>query len=121
MLRIDQIQAYKTASVLDKIVWKVVEKWPYLAQKTIGNQWIRSTDSISANIAEGEGRFFKKDKMKFFYQARGSLFESEHWTEKAKERNLLTDVVYLEIKSLLKRLPKEINSLISGINKNLKR
>lgn len=92
-----------------------------MAQKTIGDQLIRSTDSISANIAEGEGRFFKKDKMKFFYQARGSLFESVHWTEKAKERGLLNEIKYLEIKTLLKKLPKEINSLILGTARNLKR
>ena len=62
MLKLDEIQAYRTASNLDKMVWRIVEKWPVLAQKTIGDQWIRSTDSITANIAEGEGRFFKKDK-----------------------------------------------------------
>lgn len=95
--------------------------WSITAKRTIGDQWIRSTDSISANIAEGEGRFFKKDKMKFFYQARGSLFESAHWTQKAKERELITEVEYLEIMFLLKKLPKEINSLILGASRNLKR
>ncbi len=121
MLKLAEIQAYKTASELDKIVWKAVENWPVTAKKTIGDQWIRSTDSIAANIAEGEGRFFKKDKMKFFYQARGSLFESAHWTEKAKERELINEIKYLEIMSLLKKLPKEINSLILGASRNLRR
>ena len=121
MLKLIEIQAYKTASDLDKIVWKIVENWTVMVKRTIGDQWVRSTDSISANIAEGEGRFFKKDKMKVFYQARGSLFESAHWTEKARERGLITEIEYLEIMSLLRKLPKEINSMILGASRNLKR
>jgi four helix bundle protein len=121
MLKISDIQAYKTSSELDKLIWDVVEKWSLLGKKTIGEQWIRSTDSIAANIAEGEGRFFKKDKMKFFYQARGSLFESAHWTQKAYERKLINTDSYEKIMLLLRRLPREINSLISGTAKNLKR
>ncbi len=121
MLKLNQIRSYKTASELDNKVWKQVKKWDILGKKTIGEQWIRSTDSISANIAEGEGRFFKKDKMKFFYQARGSLFESAHWAQKAMERNLISSNSYGEIMLLIRKLPKEINSLISGTSKNLKR
>lgn len=121
MIKLTDIVAYKTASELDKIIWEVVIRWPILAQKTIGDQWIRSVDSISANIAEGEGRYFKKDKMKFFYQARGSLYESIHWAEKAKERKLISDKEFKQVMALLARLPREINSLISGVSRNLKR
>jgi len=121
MIKLKNIQSYKTASELTKIVWNRVNKWSFLAQKTIGSQWIRSVDSIAANIAEGEGRYFKKDKIKFFYQARGSAYESAHWADRAKERDLISDGEYKTIMFMLKRLPKEINSLISGASKNLKR
>ncbi|MBA4411197.1 MAG: four helix bundle protein [Bacteroidota bacterium] len=47
-----------------------------MAQKTIGAQFIEAADSISANIAEGFGRYHKKDKIKFYYYSRGSTFES---------------------------------------------
>ncbi len=57
-------------------MWKLVNSWPNLAKNTLGNQLIRSTDSIAANIVKAEGRHFKKDKMRFYYQARGSLIET---------------------------------------------
>lgn len=121
VIKLKDISAYKIASELSNIVWSLVIKWPFLPQKTIGSQWVRSVDSIAANIAEGEGRYFKKDKIKFFYQARGSVYESFHWTDKARERDLINNKNYEHIISRLKRLPKEINSLISGASKNLKR
>ena len=45
----------------------------------MGGQFIRAVDSIGANIAEGYGRFHFRDKIKFYYNARGSLWETKHW------------------------------------------
>ena len=78
-------------------------------------------DSIAANIAEAEGRYFKKDKMRFLYQARGSLIETIHWVNKADERKLLTEIQYRKIMEKLKLLPKEVNYLIANISRNLKK
>lgn len=36
-------------------------------------QIINAIDSISANIAEGFGRYGKKDKIKFYYYSFGSV------------------------------------------------
>lgn len=119
MIKLENITSYKIASELSDNIWSFVLKWPILAQKTIGEQLIRSIDSVAANIAEAEGRFFKKDKMKFLYQARGSLYESAHWVEKSKSRNLLTKSEYSEIIENLRLLPKQINFLIANISKNL--
>ncbi len=121
MIRLEQITAYKLASELSDIIWSVVSKWPYLAKKTIGKQLVRSIDSVAGNIAEAEGRYFKKDKMKFLYYSRGSLYESAHWVEKAKARKLLTDKQNADIMLILKRLPREINYLIANFAKNLKK
>jgi four helix bundle protein len=41
--------------------------WQNLAQETIGKQFIRAIDAISANIAEGFGRYSKKDKIRFYF------------------------------------------------------
>lgn len=121
MIRLEDITSYKLASEISDYVWNMVDRWPILAKKTIGDQLIRSTDSIAANIAEAEGRYFKKDKMRFLYQARGSLFESYHWIERSNKRKLINDTQYEHITKVLKQLPKEINFLISNISKNLQR
>jgi hypothetical protein len=75
-LKITDIDAYKMGFDLSNKVWDIVIQWPYLAQKTIGAQFIDASDSISANIAEGFGRYHKKDKIKFYHYSRGSVLES---------------------------------------------
>jgi len=73
-------------------------------------------DSISANIAEGFGRYSKSDKIRFYRISYGSLLESVNWTEKSQTRNLLSQTEYSYIKERLNSLPKEINSLIRFTN-----
>ncbi len=64
-LRLSDIECYRVSFAPSNQVWEVVGKWPALAQRTVGEQFIRATDSISANIAEGFGRYNKKDKSDF--------------------------------------------------------
>lgn len=75
-LRLADIECYRISFALSNAVWNVVLQWPAFAQQTIGSQFVRSVDSVSANTAEGFGRYGKKDKVRFYRIARGSLFES---------------------------------------------
>jgi len=100
-------------------VWDIMVKWDYFAKETVGKQFVRAIDSISANIAEGFGRYSKKDKVKFFRYSFGSLYESLDWNEKSHLRNLLSEEDYSYIFSELIKLPKSINSLILYTNKKL--
>lgn len=118
-LQLKDVRPYIISRELSKIVWDKVLLWEYLAIKTIGDQFIRSTDSIGANIAEGFGRFHKKDKIKFYYNARGSVYESLHWVDIAYERKLITEKVYREIIEKLKKLPTELNHFIKVTNEKL--
>jgi len=43
--------------------------------RTVKDQLIRASFSIMLNIAEGSGRYSKKDKRNFFVISRGSVFE----------------------------------------------
>ncbi|MEP7254608.1 MAG: four helix bundle protein [Ferruginibacter sp.] len=91
-----------------------------LAKRTIGEQFIDAIDSISANIAEGFGRYNKKDKIKFWRYSQGSMMECLDWNQKAKARKLLSDEEYNFIFNELQKLPKAINSLILYTNQKLK-
>ena len=83
-------------------------------------QFVRSIDSISANIAEGFGRYGKKDKIKFYHYSFGSVKESLDWNEKSKARKLILTEQYKHILDELQNLPKEINQLIQFTNQRLK-
>ena len=119
-LKLTNISAYKIAFFLSNYVWDIVLYWDYFAQDTVGKQFVKAIDSISANIAEGFGRFGKKDKIKFYRYSLGSLKECFDWNEKSKVRKLLTIEQYEYIFTELEKLPKEINSLIKFTNEKLK-
>ena len=118
-LELNDITAYKDAFHFSNMVWGIVVGWNHFAQSTIGSQFVRAIDSISANIAEGFGRYSKKDKIKFYRYSLGSLKESLDWNEKAHVRHLLTDEQYQHILKGLKELPKEMYGLIKFTNERL--
>lgn len=119
-LKVDDIEAYNIAYKLSNEVWDIVVQWPYLAQKTIGAQFVDAADSISANIAEGFGRYHKKDKVKFYHYSRGSSLESMDWLNKSINRKLFNNNQYDHIKSELYKLPKALNTIIKYTNLHLK-
>lgn len=118
-LTLNDIGAYKRSLALSNYVWDVIEDWKWFAKQTVGVQFVRAIDSISANIAEGFGRYKKQDKIHFYRIAFGSMKESLDWNQKAKERNLLTKEQYNHILKELKTLPLEINQLIKFTREKL--
>lgn len=74
-LQLNDIEAYKIAFHLSNFVWDIVMVWEHFPKTTIGRQFVDAVDSISANIAEGFGRHFKKDKINFYRYSKGSLKE----------------------------------------------
>lgn len=120
MFKLEEIAAYKIATELSDYIWEIVIKWDYFAKNTIGMQFVNATDSVPANFAEGFGRFHKKDKIRFFYNARASVYEAAHWSKKAYKRKLLTEEQFNHIIGELRKLPKEINYQIKSASINLK-
>ncbi|MFC2118165.1 four helix bundle protein, partial [Bacteroidota bacterium] len=76
-MELEKLNIYKMSLELGERIWIIVIEWDYFSKTTIGKQLVNSIDSISANISEGYGRFSYKDSQKFYYYARGSLFESK--------------------------------------------
>jgi four helix bundle protein len=113
-LTLDNLDAYKLARNLSDTSWKIYEKLDWKIQKITGNQFIESTDSVGANIAEGYGRFHYLDKVKFYYNARGSLLESRHWIDLLVER----EQVDKELKSEYLTIYKNLRALLNGLIKS---
>lgn len=120
-LKLNNISAYKKALLLANYVRNSIIGWDNFAKNTIGRQFVKAVDSVSANIAEGFGRYTKKDKVNFYHISFGSVKESLDWNEKAKARKLLTAKEYEYILCQLTDLPREINNLIRFTNEKLKK
>ncbi|MCF8235479.1 MAG: four helix bundle protein [Bacteroidales bacterium] len=115
-LKLNDIEAYTSAFKLSNYIWEMVVKWDVFAKDTLGKQFVRAADSISANIAEGFGRHSKKDKIRFYRISRGSVYETMEWNEKSKIRKLISDIEYTSLNENLMKLPKLLNQLIKYTN-----
>ncbi|MFH1190974.1 MAG: four helix bundle protein [Candidatus Omnitrophota bacterium] len=118
-LQLNDIGAYKIAFNLANYVWFIIIKWDYFSKDTVGKQFVEAVDSISSNIAEGFGRYSRKDKIKFYHYSFGSIKESFDWNEKSKIRKFINIKQYNFIFGELNKLPREINSLIKFTNERL--
>lgn len=118
-LQLNDIGAYKISFHLSNYVWRIVIEWNQFAKDTVGKQFVKAIDSISANAAEGFGRYTKKDKVNFYRYSYGSIKESLDWNEKARIRKLITETQYKYILGELNKLPKELHNLINFTNSKL--
>ncbi len=106
------LEVYQIAVVLSDEGWNVYSNLPQSLKFSVGNQFIRAIDSIGANIAEGYGRFHFKDKINFFYHARGSLWECKHWCMLLFRRNLIDKPTYDRLLEKLEACGYKLNGLI---------
>jgi len=96
----------------------MVVKWEYFPKKAIGSQFVEAADSISANIAEGYGRYFYKDRKQFCYYSRGSLMETKNWAMKAHGRKLISQEEFDTLVEKLKVLHFKLNNYIKKLKQN---
>jgi four helix bundle protein len=113
------LEIYQLALEIGEDVWKVVGKWEYFEKKTVGGQFVEAADSIAANIAEGYGRFFYKDRKQFCYYSRGSMMETKTWALKSSKRNLMTAKEYDDILEKLKALHHKLNTYIKKLKSSI--
>jgi four helix bundle protein len=86
---LEQLEVYQMAESFSDEIWSIVLTFDQFKRDTIGKQIVRSADSVSANIAEGYGRFYFAESKQFYYYARGSLQETKAWLSKCKRRRLV--------------------------------
>lgn len=80
---------------------------------------MEAADSIAANIAEGYGRYFYKDRKQFCYYSRGSLMETKNWATKAANRKLITPEELDTLIEKLKVLHFKLNNYIKKLKQNV--
>ncbi|MEA3476461.1 MAG: four helix bundle protein [Candidatus Cloacimonadota bacterium] len=112
---IRDLKVYIEALNFSNLIWKICKGWDNFSKRTVGIQLVRAADSISANIAEGYGRFHYKENLKFCYYARGSFEETKDWLRKAYTRDLIIGKEKDNIENFLIPFVKQLNAYINYI------
>lgn len=117
-LNLKDLKIYQLSRELSKTSWKIYSNLDWKIKRIIGEQFIRSVDSVGANIAESYGRFHYLDRVKFLYNSRGSLFEAKHWIELLDQRKLLADVEKDDFLNCYRNLRPGLNGYINSLMKS---
>ena len=75
--------------------------------------------SIAMNIAEGKGRYSKKEFIHYLYIARGSLFETITIMTIFNKRGWISDELLSKIKNQGNEIGKMLTGLANSIKKSL--
>jgi len=91
---IEETELFKQFVAVADELWWLCRNWDSFAQRTIGEQLVKSVDSIGANMAEGDGRFSDVETVRFFVIARGSSRETRYWLDRARARELIPQEMF---------------------------
>ncbi len=75
----------------------------------------RSSKSIGANIAEGAGRFYYLDNVRFCYMARGSLDETLNHLLVSKDLGFCKKELYDELRLQVEEIRRLLNGYITWL------
>jgi four helix bundle protein len=96
----------------------VICQFPEQEKYALTAQIRRSAQSIPANIAEGHGRYYYQESVRFTYIARGSLEETFNHLFYAHEMHYLADESFEDLQGKYAELLKMINGYINYIKKS---
>lgn len=115
-IKLEDLEVYKLSRELSWMGWAIYKKMDWQTRKIIGDQFISSTDSIGANIAESYGRFHYLDRIRFLYNSRGSMMESvNHWLSLMLERGIIAKEDFDDFKKVANKLSLKLNNYIQSI------
>lgn len=118
-VKLGDLDVYRLAVEYSDIAWEVYKRMDWETKKIIGFQFIESVDSVGANIAEGYGRYHYKDRVKFYYNSRGSLLESKHWTLLLHKREFISQAEFSDLLKNAEQIHKKLNHYISSCYKSM--
>jgi four helix bundle protein len=116
---LETLQIWQRALTFAKLVCKdILPKLPAYEKWALVEQLRRSVQSIPANIAEGYGRYYFQESVRFCYIARGSLEETFSHLTLAHKLEYLPDETYKSLTAETQELRRMLNGYISFLKES---
>ena len=114
----EDLQVWQKGRILRRNISDLVKSFPKEEKYKLKDQLIRASRSVTANIAEGYGRFHYQENIQFYRQARGSLFELiDHLTIAVDEHYIKNDL-FGDIKDTILEIIRMLNGYIKYLKTN---
>lgn len=113
----EELDVWRLGREIKLNLLELVKAFPKAEEYRLKDQLLRAAISVTANIAEGFGRYHYKENIQYRRQARGSLHEIIDHLITACDFGYLDENTLIKMKSDIKRNIKVLNSYISMINR----
>ncbi|MCK4321276.1 four helix bundle protein [candidate division WOR-3 bacterium] len=110
--KIEDLEVWKEGRRLRRDISKLAKKFPEREKFKLVDQMLRASRSVTANLAEGYGRFHYQENIQFCRQARGSLYEVFDHLTVALDEEYLEESIFEEYKKRIFNIIKLINGYI---------
>ena len=111
------LEVWKESRKLASTIYTATQSFPKEELFGLTSQMRPCAISVPSNIAEGCGRFHKKESLHFFFIARGSVYELETQLYLASDLHFLSDTGLQIILKQLELVRKYLNGFIRYYNR----
>ena len=111
------LDVWKECRIFRKQISSVVKTFPNEEKYRLTDQLIRASRSVTANIAEGHGRFHFQENSQFCRQARGSLTETLDHLLCALDEKYIDEIQLNEFREQYENCIKLLNGYIVFLQK----
>jgi four helix bundle protein len=105
--------AWQKAKALALEVYLCTRKFPKDEIYGLTSQMRRAAVSVPSNIAEGKGRYSRKELVQFLFHARGSLLELETQLSIAHDLNYMDSVTFCRFEGKTQELGRILNGFVN--------
>ena len=116
----EEMPVWQKSMDLSVSIFRLTETLPKKEDYGLTSQIRRSALSVPGNVAEGFGRKHTKEKLNFYYDARGSLAETKSHLIYGHRIGYFPNANYNILVTLIEDIAKELNMLISSLAKTVK-
>ena len=114
---LDEFELYKQAREYRKMIYKLLDSLPPIEKYALGAQMRRAAISISNNIAEGHGRWYYQENIRFCRISRGSVDEIIDDLNICLDEHYANEASLQALKEQASLLTARINSYIAYLQK----
>jgi len=108
----EDLEVWQKGRALRNEISNLTKTFPEEEKYKLANQMIRASRSVTANIAEGYGRFHFQENIQFCRQARGSLFELIDHLTVALDEGYIEDEYFNEYREKIFKIIRMLNGYI---------
>jgi len=114
------LMTWQKSHLLVLEIYKITKQFPKDERYGLTDQIRRCAVSISSNIAEGFSRRGNKEKLQFYFMAKGSTTELQNQLLIARDVGYIDKMVFSKVADLSIEVNKLLNSLVKSLKNDAK-